>query len=133
MTLTPRLSKPARSAKRAAVPMLRWPFTRESAVLTCEIDANPTGGYDVCLVPHWDVSAAAIERIDGAVPAIERHVELGGLPSTPQSALAKATLPARDHPVHCPNRRVPPAICPSASPAQIQAPRSPRCGRGRGE
>lgn len=56
--------------------MLRWVFTRKFAVLTCELDANDTGGYDVCLVPHWDVSAAAIERFDAATSALERHAEL---------------------------------------------------------
>jgi hypothetical protein len=34
------------------------------------------GNYDVSVVPHWDVSAAAIERFDGAVTAFERHAEL---------------------------------------------------------
>ena len=56
--------------------MLRWIFTRKCAALTCEIDANATGGYDVCVVPHWDVSSAAIERFDGATSALQRHAEL---------------------------------------------------------
>jgi hypothetical protein len=56
--------------------MLRWTFTRNHAALTCELDANPGGGYDVSLVPHWDVSRAAIEPFDTAVTALERHAEL---------------------------------------------------------
>ena len=56
--------------------MLRWTFTRNDASLTCELDANAPGNYEVAVVPHWDVSAAAVERFDGAVTALERHAEL---------------------------------------------------------
>ena len=56
--------------------MLRWIFTRNDAALTCELDANAAGGYDVCVVPHWDVSSAAIERFDAAAAALQRHAEL---------------------------------------------------------
>jgi len=56
--------------------MLRWIFRRKCASLTCEINANTTGGYDVCVVPHWDVSLAAIERFDGVTSALQRHAEL---------------------------------------------------------
>ena len=56
--------------------MLRWIFTRNGAVVTCELDTNPAGGYEVCVVPHWNVASAAIERFDAAVTALERHAEL---------------------------------------------------------
>jgi hypothetical protein len=56
--------------------MLRWTFTRNHDALTCELDANAPGNYDVSVVPHWDVSAAAIEHFDGATRAFERHAEL---------------------------------------------------------
>ena len=59
--------------------MLPWIFTRRDAVLTCELATNTAGGYDVCLVPHWDVAAAAIERFDAAVSALRRHAELVAL------------------------------------------------------
>jgi len=58
------------------IPMLRWIFTRNHAALTCEVDANPAGGYEVCVVPHWNVASAAIERFDAAATAMERHAEL---------------------------------------------------------
>jgi hypothetical protein len=45
--------------------MLQWVFTRNGAVLTCELDANG-GSYEVCVVPHWNVSSATIERFDVA-------------------------------------------------------------------
>jgi hypothetical protein len=56
--------------------MLRWVFTRNHEQLTCEVDADAAGGYEVCVVPHWDVSRAAVERFDGALTALERHAEL---------------------------------------------------------
>jgi hypothetical protein len=56
--------------------MLRWTFERHDATLTCELDANAPGNYEVSVVPHWDVSATAIERFDGAITAFERHAEL---------------------------------------------------------
>jgi hypothetical protein len=55
--------------------MLQWTFTRNGAALTCELDAT-AGRYDVCVVPHWNVASAAIERFDAAVTALERHAEL---------------------------------------------------------
>jgi hypothetical protein len=55
--------------------MLQWIFTRNGAALTCELDAT-AGGYEVCVVPHWNVASAAIERFDAAVTALERHAEL---------------------------------------------------------
>jgi hypothetical protein len=55
--------------------MLQWIFTRNGAALTCELDAS-AGGYEVCVVPHWNVASAAIERFDAAVTALERHAEL---------------------------------------------------------
>lgn len=56
--------------------MLRWTFIRDHDALTCELDANAPGNYEVSVVPHWDVSATAIERFDAAPGAFERHAEL---------------------------------------------------------
>jgi hypothetical protein len=56
--------------------MLRWTFTRNHDALTCELDGNAPGNYEVSIVPHWDVSATAVERFDGAAGAFERHAEL---------------------------------------------------------
>jgi hypothetical protein len=55
--------------------MLQWIFTRNGAALTCELDATASG-YEVCVVPHWNVASAAIERFDASVTALERHAEL---------------------------------------------------------
>ncbi len=56
--------------------MVRWVFGREENSITCEVDFIEDQGYDVSLVPHWDVSAAAIEHYDSAVKAMGRHAEL---------------------------------------------------------
>lgn len=56
--------------------MLRWIFRRRLAMVTCELDVNPAGGYDVCVVPHWDVSSSAVERFDAPASALQRHAEL---------------------------------------------------------
>ena len=45
-------------------------------MLTCELARNNAGRYDVCVVPHWDVAAGAIEQFDAAVSALRRHAEL---------------------------------------------------------
>jgi len=56
--------------------VLRWDFRRNNQVITCEIDAEGGRAYDVCVVPHWDVSASAIERFDASYRAFERHAEV---------------------------------------------------------
>jgi hypothetical protein len=56
--------------------MLRWVFHRGTQAVTCEIDASRTRGYDVCLVPHWNVSASVIERFGKAPDAFRRHAEV---------------------------------------------------------
>lgn len=56
--------------------MLRWVFRRQHHAITCEIDARGDRTFEVCLVPHWDVSASTIERFDAVHRALERHAEL---------------------------------------------------------
>ena len=56
--------------------VLRWVFRRSNDAITCEIDATGDRAFDVCIVPHWDVSAATIERFDAEYRAFERHAEL---------------------------------------------------------
>lgn len=55
--------------------MLRWIFLRHANAITCEVDFA-TDHYEVSVIPHWDVSASAIERFDSAPHAMERHAEL---------------------------------------------------------
>lgn len=56
--------------------VLRWVFRRSNDAITCEIDAAGDRRFEVCIVPHWDVSAATIERFDAEYRAFERHAEL---------------------------------------------------------
>ena len=56
--------------------MLRWVFSRRANAITCEVDLTGDHQYEVSVVPHWDVSAAAIERFDSAPHALQRHAEL---------------------------------------------------------
>ena len=59
------------------VPVVRWVFYRGSDALTCEVDARQTGeGYDICVVPHWDVASAVVEPVDSTVSALRRHAEI---------------------------------------------------------
>jgi hypothetical protein len=64
--------------KRRAEPtgILRWIFRRGTNALTCEIRVNGTHSHDVCVVPHWDLSSAVIERYDRPARALWRHAEI---------------------------------------------------------
>lgn len=56
--------------------VLRWVFRRSNDTITCEIDETGDRRFEVCIVPHWDVSAGTIERFDAAYRAFERHAQL---------------------------------------------------------
>jgi hypothetical protein len=58
------------------VRLLRWNFLRGTNAITCEVAARSTNSYDVCVVPHWDVSSSVIETFDSAWSALERHAEI---------------------------------------------------------
>ena len=64
------------TARRSPYPMLRWVFQRGEWTVTCELDLRGPHTFDVCLVPHWDVSGTVIESFGDAVTAMERHAEL---------------------------------------------------------
>jgi hypothetical protein len=55
---------------------LRWVFLRGTRVLTCEIRVCGKQTYDVCVIPHWDVSSSAIERFNRPASALRRHAEI---------------------------------------------------------
>ena len=64
----PRLAEP--------VGILRWMFLRGTKAVTCEIRVNGAAAHDVCVVPHWDLSAAVVERYPRPVSALRRHAEI---------------------------------------------------------
>jgi hypothetical protein len=55
--------------------MLRWVLQRDTKAITCQLDAR-NRSYEVCVLPHWDPSAAIIERFDAPTPARFRHAEV---------------------------------------------------------
>ena len=57
-------------------PVLRWVFQRDANEITCELDVRANHTFDVCVVPHWDVSAATIEHFDAPTMAMLRHAEI---------------------------------------------------------
>lgn len=58
--------------------VVRWTFLRRGKALTCEVDARSADSYDVCVVPHWDVSSSVIETFTRASAALWRHAEIAG-------------------------------------------------------
>ena len=45
-------------------------------MLTCEISINGSQSYDVCVVPHWDVSSSVVEAYNRPAAALGRHAEI---------------------------------------------------------
>jgi hypothetical protein len=57
-------------------PLLRWILRRGNDALTCGVDARGDRSFDVCVVPHWDISASVIERFPAPTSALRRHAEI---------------------------------------------------------
>src|SRR5678815_1985537 len=68
-------SVPARQRADSAG-ILRWVFLRGTKAVTCEVTVCGNLTYDVCVVPHWDVSSSAIETFDRPASALRRHAEI---------------------------------------------------------
>jgi len=74
MTVTDRrvtTRQPADSAR-----ILRWVFVRGTKAVTCEVRISGKETYDVCVVPHWDISSSVIEPCDRPATALRRHAEI---------------------------------------------------------
>ena len=56
--------------------VLHWVFVKGTKALTCEIRVNAARSHDVCVVPHWDISCAMVQRFDRAAHAVWRHAEI---------------------------------------------------------
>ena len=56
--------------------LLRWLFHLGHHTLTCAVNANGRGSYDVCLMPHWNLSTSVVEPFHNAAAAFERHAEI---------------------------------------------------------
>ena len=64
------------AASPDADPVLRWIFRRDRDALTCGLEVDANRAYDVCVVPHWDVSSSLIEHFDAPADALFRHAEI---------------------------------------------------------
>lgn len=57
--------------------LLRWTFRKGRQSITCQLEANRLASwYNVCVVPHWDVSSSVVERARGQIDAFRRHAEI---------------------------------------------------------
>jgi hypothetical protein len=65
-----------RSTLHRVAPILRWIFRRNDEILTCEVDVTSGHRYEVCVIPHWDVSQSVVERFRAPLSAFERHAEI---------------------------------------------------------
>jgi hypothetical protein len=62
--------------------LLRWIFHHATRSLTCALIANDVGGFDVCVLPHWDLDASTLEMFDDAGSAFGRHAQIAMLLET---------------------------------------------------
>jgi hypothetical protein len=57
--------------------MLRWVFHRGPDTLTCAVEAaGDRKSYDLCVLPHWNLSLATVEHFAAPVTALERHAAI---------------------------------------------------------
>jgi hypothetical protein len=65
---------PARRLAESTI--LRWTFLRGTKTLTCEVRVFGKQTYNVCVVPHWDVSSSVVETFKRPGVALRRHAEI---------------------------------------------------------
>ena len=66
-----------RSATTEPACILRWVFQRGPETLTCAVEDRGTrSSYDVCVLPHWNLSDATVESFDAPASALRRHAEI---------------------------------------------------------
>ena len=62
--------------RRQHKPLVEWILQREAKSITCQLEARGHHSYELCILPHWDPSAAVIEHFDASLPAMMRHAQL---------------------------------------------------------
>jgi hypothetical protein len=75
-TLTTMTKTPLGSLSPEPACLLRWVFHRGDDALTCAVEAGGRASYDVCVLPHWNLSEATVEHFDAAASALRRHAEI---------------------------------------------------------
>ncbi len=77
MTTTRHARNNARLRATEPACILRWVFQRGPEVLTCAVEnSGQRSSYDVCVLPHWNLSDATVERFDAPASALWRHAEI---------------------------------------------------------
>jgi hypothetical protein len=57
--------------------LVRWVFHRGTDALTCAVEADRArSSYEVCILPHWDLSVGTVEQFDAPATALRRHAEI---------------------------------------------------------
>jgi hypothetical protein len=71
------MSSPRLSVTPEPTCILRWVFRRGVDVLTCAVEAAADRtSCHVCVLPHWNLSIATVERFDAPASALRRHAEI---------------------------------------------------------
>jgi hypothetical protein len=82
VAMLPRMTNTTPKASRQAsttepTPVLRWVFHRGGHALTCAVEATADqSSYDVCVLPHWNLSIGTVEQFMTATSAMRRHAEV---------------------------------------------------------
>lgn len=66
------------ASTRSSRTLLRAILRRGPRVLSCDVISRGRR-YDVCVVPHWDVSSALVEAFAKGTDAVGRQAELSWL------------------------------------------------------
>jgi hypothetical protein len=64
------------TAPRQHTPLVEGILQREAKSITCQREARGHRTHELCILPHWNPSAAVIERFDAPLPAMMRHAQL---------------------------------------------------------
>jgi hypothetical protein len=77
MNTTP--ETPRHTSTIEPTPVLRWVFHRGGHALTCAVDATPQSSFELCVLPHWNLSLGTVEEFSTASSALHRHAEVAAL------------------------------------------------------
>ena len=77
MTTNTMTKAPGRPLRAEPACILRWVFYRGPDALTCAVETpGDRSSYDVCILPHWNLSVATVEHFDAPASALRRHAEI---------------------------------------------------------
>ena len=56
--------------------LLRCVFHKGPDAVTCAVEVTDTHSYEVCVLPHWNVSESVVEHFEAPAGAVRRHAEI---------------------------------------------------------